>query len=215
MRAASPAFQSHTSASPLDPSSPSPAFFDIARDEVFRLETKRMWLRWPHHTDAPAITSWAGLAEVADMTATWPAGIAEDDVRERIASARAETTRGVGLRLALTQKSESSRVIGQIGVGASSPDVGRLGYHLDPTCNAQGLMTEALGRLIEAAGQVSTLTRIEAGVRLINPASRRVLEKCGFVHVGQGITTSPHRGDMPVDHFALTLPPRPKLALAA
>jgi RimJ/RimL family protein N-acetyltransferase len=191
------------------------AFFDIARDEVFRLETTRMWLRWPHHSDAAYIASWAGIAEVADMTATWPAGITVGEVRDRIASARAETARGAGLRLALTLKSNPSLAFGQIGVGAGGNDIGRVGYHLDPQFNGQGLMTEALARLIGIVSHISTLTRIEAGVRLINPASRRVLEKCGFVHTGQGISPSPHRGDMQVDQFALDLPPRLRLAWAA
>lgn len=197
------------------PSVTAPAFFDIVRDEVFRLETKRMWLRWPHHSDAEYIASWAGLADVASMTASWPVGITVDDVQKRVASARAETACGAGMRLALTLKSAPSRAFGQIGVGASADGVGGLGYHLDPAFNGQGLMSEALERVIGIVGHLSTLTRLEAGVRLINPASRRVLEKCGFVHTGQGISTSPHRGDMPVDQFALTLPPRPRLALAA
>jgi RimJ/RimL family protein N-acetyltransferase len=192
-----------------------PNFIPAARDEVFRLETKRMWLRWPHHSDATTIASWGGLADVADMTATWPVGITVDEVRERIASARAETARGAGLRFAMTLKSDPARAFGQIGAGAGNDNIGHVGYHLDPAFNGHGLMTEALARLIEIGGHVSTLTRLEAGVRLINPASRRVLEKCGFVHTGRGISTSPHRGDMPVDQFALALPLRPRLACAA
>jgi RimJ/RimL family protein N-acetyltransferase len=197
------------------PNGVTPAFFDIVRDEVFRLETKRMWLRWPHRSDADYIASWGGIAEVADMTATWPVGITVGDVQARLASARVENACGAGLRLALTLKTNPARAFGQIGVGGSADSIGRVGYHLDPAFNGQGLMTEALARLIEIVGLVSSLTRLEAGVRLINPASRRVLEKCGFVHTGQGISASPHRGDMPVDQFALLLPPRPKLALAA
>ena len=192
-----------------------PAFCDIVRDDVFRLETKRRWLRWPHHLDAATIASWGGLADVASMTASWPVGITVDDVQKRIASARAETARGAGMRLALTLKSAPTRAFGQIGIGAIGGGVGGVGYHLDPAFNGQGLMSEALERVIGIAGHLSTLTRLEAGVRLINPASRRVLEKCGFVYTGQGISTSPHRGEMPVDQFALTLPPRPRFALAA
>jgi RimJ/RimL family protein N-acetyltransferase len=191
------------------------AFFEIARDEVFRLETKRMWLRWPHHTDAPQIASWAGLAEVADMTATWPLNVTDDEVRRRIAAARTENVNGTALRLVMVCKDQPKRVIGQIGVAAGADGIGYVGYHLDPACNGDGLMSEALARVVDTTRHVSRLRGLSAGVRLINPASRRVLTKCGFAHAGQGISASPYRGDMPVDQFALVLPPRLKLHRAA
>jgi RimJ/RimL family protein N-acetyltransferase len=191
------------------------AFFDIARDEVFRLETKRMWLRWPHHTDAANIASWAGLAEVADMTATWPIDVTDTNVRQRIATARAENSSGTAMRFVMVNKDQPTYAMGQIGIVGHANGTGHVGYHLDPACNGLGLMTEALTRVVEIAGHVSGLTQLDAGVRLINPASRRVLEKCGFVHVGQGISTSAFRGDMPVDQFEHLLPQRRRLAWAA
>jgi RimJ/RimL family protein N-acetyltransferase len=193
----------------------SAAFFDIARDEVFRLETKRLWLRWPHHTDAAPIAAWAGLAEVADMMWIWPVGVDVVETARRIEDSRSQNQAGIGLRLALTAKSQPHRVIGQIGIRAIGNGIGRLGFHLDPALHNQSLMTEAITRVLQVTAQISTLTRIEAGVRLINPASRRVLEKCGFAHTGQSLFSWPDRGDTPVNDFALTLPMRPKLALAA
>jgi RimJ/RimL family protein N-acetyltransferase len=212
MRAASPASPSFASPSSQ---AQTPAFFAIARDEVFRLETKRLWLRWPHHTDATAIAAWAGLAEVADMMWIWPVGVDAVETARRIEDSRSQNSAGIGLRLALTAKSQPHRVIGQIGIRAVGDGVGRVGFHLDPALHNQSLMTEALARVLQIAAQLSTLRRIEAGVRLINPASRRVLEKCGFAHTGQSLLSWPERGDTPVNDFALTLPPRLKRALAA
>ena len=30
-------------------------FPEIAKDDVFRIETRRLWLRWPRLADAPAM----------------------------------------------------------------------------------------------------------------------------------------------------------------
>ena len=55
------------------PFGPEPSMFpDIARDDVFRLETKRLWLRWPRVADAKAIERYSSRWEVAKMTARIP-----------------------------------------------------------------------------------------------------------------------------------------------
>ena len=45
-------------------------FPELTRDDVFRLETRRLWLRWPRMADASAILRQAGEKAVAEMTAT-------------------------------------------------------------------------------------------------------------------------------------------------
>ena len=45
-------------------------FPDLTADDIFRIETKRLWLRWPRASDAPTITSFVSLAQVARMTAS-------------------------------------------------------------------------------------------------------------------------------------------------
>jgi hypothetical protein len=47
-------------------------FPDIARDDVFHLETSRLWLRWPRVKDAAAIERYSSRWEVARMTARIP-----------------------------------------------------------------------------------------------------------------------------------------------
>ena len=49
-------------------------FPDLTRDDVFRLETRRLWLRWPRQADAQAIVRLAGEKSVAEMTARLPTG---------------------------------------------------------------------------------------------------------------------------------------------
>ena len=51
---------------------------------------------------------------------------------------------------------------------------------------------------------MATERDLEASVRVINPASRRVLEKCGFAHQGSGLVELPARGGLyPAEHFRL------------
>lgn len=47
-------------------------FPDYFRDDVFRLETQRLWLRWPTAADAPLIEKLAGEREIAEFTARIP-----------------------------------------------------------------------------------------------------------------------------------------------
>ena len=47
-------------------------FPDLARDDVFRLETPRLWLRWPRICDAAAIHKFCSQWEVARYTARIP-----------------------------------------------------------------------------------------------------------------------------------------------
>ncbi len=54
-------------------------FPELARDDVFRLETRRLWLRWPRESDAPALTALAGDWDVAQMTATMPHPYGDED----------------------------------------------------------------------------------------------------------------------------------------
>ena len=69
-------------------------FPELARDDVFRLETRRLWLRWPRESDAPALTALAGDWDVAQMTATMPHPYGDEDAARFILAARAANSRG-------------------------------------------------------------------------------------------------------------------------
>jgi len=67
------------------------------------------------------------------------------------------------------------------GVFAKKADVG---YWLGEPYWGRGIMTEALGAVIPYAMDRFGLCRLEAAVFAWNPASMRVLERCGFVREG-------------------------------
>jgi ribosomal-protein-alanine N-acetyltransferase len=55
-----------------------------------------------------------------------------------------------------------------------------IGYELNPDCWHKGLMTEALTSIIDHGFQKLGFHRIEATPLVINEASQRLLERCGF-----------------------------------
>lgn len=180
-------------------------FIVLTRDDVFRLETRRLWLRWPTLADADALQTTATHREVAEMTATWPHPLPEGEAARRIAMMRGETAAGRALILALTLKTAPDRMIGCAGVHGSETGTAGLGYLLAPEHWGRGLMTEAIAALVEATFLMSRATSIEAGVWTSNPASRHVLEKCGFASNGVRACKAPARtgGAQPAEHFEL------------
>ena len=79
-----------------------------------------------------------------------------------------------------------------------------IGYALAPEVWGKGLATEAALAAIEAAFTLTDAVEMLATAHVENPASRRVLEKCGFVHTGTGLEGAPARGGMvPCDRFSL------------
>jgi len=176
----------------------------ITRDEVFRIETPRMWLRWLRLADAAKLHHIAGQASVAEMTATWPHPLPEGEAAGRIASARALNAEGSALILALTLKGDPERLIGQIGCNALAAEHLGIGYMIDPAFEGQGLASEAVREFVRVLFTHTPLTHIAASCRLVNPASRRVLEKVGFQYTRTGIFETVARGTVEVDFLELS-----------
>ncbi len=180
-------------------------FPSATRDDVFRLETRRLWLRWPRPGDADALQGVASPASVAEMTATWPHPLPEGEAMRRIASIRDSNAGGGGLALALTYKIAPDRLIGMLGCNGLASEAAGLGYFLSSELHGQGLMTEALGGLIDFLFTYTRLPTVNASSRIINPASAQVLVKCGFVVQGRQMMTTPARGGrFEVDQWRLT-----------
>jgi RimJ/RimL family protein N-acetyltransferase len=184
--------------------SATPLFPWITRDEVFRIETPRLWLRWSRLSDANALHAIASQAAVATMTATWPHPLPEGEAARRIASARALNANGEAVILALTLKGEPDRLIGQIGCNALPADYMGIGYIIDPGLSNRGIATEAVRGFVDALFAFSPLKHFTASSRTVNPASKRVLEKNGFLHQGRGMLETDQRGPVEVDFLELS-----------
>ncbi len=169
-------------------------FPDLLRDDIFRLETRRLWLRWPRAADAPAIAALAGERDVAEMTAHIPHPYPPGAAEAWVLKSRAGNLGGRALTLVLTPKARPDEAIGAIGLWQVATGKAELGYWLGRPFWGRGLMSEAAGSAIAMARCVSTIETFHASARPDNPASRRVLEKCGFTRSGEALAPAPARG---------------------
>ncbi|HYF55907.1 MAG TPA: GNAT family N-acetyltransferase [Salinarimonas sp.] len=181
-------------------------FPDLTRDDVFRLETRRLWLRWPRQADAQAVVALAGDKEVADMTAVMPHPYPPHEAEAFVLRARRGNTDGTSLSLAITPKDRPGTLIGVVGIrGPREDEPGpTIGFWLGRPHWGRGIMTEAARALVDAWFAYTPADALHATARVVNPASRRVLEHCGFAHEGSRLQAFPARGGaLPVDAFRL------------
>jgi RimJ/RimL family protein N-acetyltransferase len=185
-------------------------FPDLTRDDVFRIETRRLWLRWPKVQDAAAIKRLAASPVVAEMTGIVPHPYPEGEAERFVFEQRKRNATGERLSFAVAPRNQPHQFVGWIGSRAlpGGPNgTGRcsLGYWLGEGHWGQGYATEAAHGLIDAVFSFTEMQEIEASARVINPASRRILEKCGFQFVTSQMMELPQlRGAVPVDTFVLS-----------
>jgi RimJ/RimL family protein N-acetyltransferase len=171
-------------------------FPDIVKDDVFRLETRRLWLRWPRLSDAAAIERYCSDWQVARWTARIPHPYPKGTAERFVYSAREANTLGRDLTLALAPIPSPGKAIGAISLERRGADRLTLGYALAPEVWGHGYATEAVAAIVRAAFALTDVAEIEASVQVDNIASRRVLEKTGFSHVGRAMRGAPARGAM-------------------
>ncbi len=180
-------------------------FPDIVREEIFRLETQRLWLRWPLATDAVVPAELSPRAEGEQGREALPEAASGDPYGHpsgegaggsagRIETQRAANAAGTTLHLALTGRGPDRRVFGAIGLVPIRERIENCGLKLagtlDPDRCGQGLMTEAVQAVVDAAFMLTDTPLIAASARVLDPGFRRVLEKCGFSYCGNGLDTA-------------------------
>lgn len=139
------------------------------------IRTPRLILRPPCYADAARIKHYASDAAVARMTAAIPHPYTIDDAEAwltRLAEGRA------GMIFAIQR---AGVLIGCVGCDAHEGDEAEFGYWLGQPWWGMGYATEAA---IAAVGHVfdsTDLAALVSGHFEDNPASRRVLEKVGFL----------------------------------
>ncbi len=182
-----------------------PMFPDLTRDDVYRLETARLWLRWPRDSDARAIQALAGEKDVAATTARIPHPYPAGEAERFIYAAREQNAEGKALNLAITAKGNGGELLGMVSVWPDGDDRAEIGYWLGKSHWGRGFTTEAAQAIIDAAFTWTDVPAISAGVFLQNVASRKVLEKSGFQHEGLMLFKAQARGgSVHADRYVLT-----------
>jgi RimJ/RimL family protein N-acetyltransferase len=162
------------------------------------LETKRLALRAARLEDAKAVAALANDRRIAENTARIPYPYKLADAEQFIAGANRE---GEAAYL-ITLRNET--IVGACGLMFRQDDVPEIGYWLGVPYWNKGYATEALHALIDYAFTDLTHDALQAGARVTNPASRRVLEKCGFQWTGVGLyRINSIKSSAPIDRFRL------------
>ena len=162
------------------------------------LVTERLVLRPPHEDDIPELVALANNRHVAEMLARMPHPYGDAEARAYLrASAVRESGVGYAVTLAAT---------GAFIGGASlnpAPDGLELGYWIGEPHWGRGYATEAAHALVDIAFRATDIERLHVSCRVLNAASRRVIHKCGFQYVGQGMIDSLAAGRVAVERYVL------------
>lgn len=162
------------------------------------LETKRLVLRAPRLEDAKTVAVLANDRRIAENTARIPHPYNVADAEgfiDGVNKASGETMFLITLR--------DKSVIGACGV-MFQEDTPELGYWLGVPHWGNGYATEALHAVVDYAFTDLAHDALQAGARVTNPASRRVLEKCGFQWTGVGLyRIRAINSSAPIDRFRL------------
>jgi RimJ/RimL family protein N-acetyltransferase len=142
------------------------------------LKTRRLVLRAPRADDAQALAVLLNDRRIAENTARIPHPYTLRDAEAFIA----HVANGGETVFAITLP--DGRMVGNCGIGRLRADGPEIGYAIGVDHWGQGYATEAARALIDHAFNDLGFEELRAGARVSNPASRRVLEKCGFQWTG-------------------------------
>lgn len=160
----------------------------LSRRKV-RLETERMTLRPPIHSD---FRHWAALRhDSQDFLTPWEPTWAADHLSRksftnRVYWAQRAISNGTSLPLFLVRRSDEV-LMGAItldNIRRGPAQAGTTGYWIGAQFARQGYMREAIEAVVHYAFTTLDLSRIEAGCLPENKASRGLLERCGYKYEG-------------------------------
>ncbi|MCH2077723.1 MAG: GNAT family N-acetyltransferase [Rhodobacteraceae bacterium] len=161
----------------------------LQRARKVRIETERMTLRPPQHSDYRA---WATLRDTSrDFLRKWEPSWAADHLTRksftnRVYWAQRSISGGTAVPVFLFRRSD------QVLLGAITLDhirrgpaqAGTTGYWIGEPHARNGYMREAIQGLVHYAFTELDLSRIEAACLPENQASRSLLESCGYKYEG-------------------------------
>jgi RimJ/RimL family protein N-acetyltransferase len=163
------------------------------------LETTRLILRRPTLADVKAIAVLANDIRIAENTRRLPHPYAHADAEDFV-TGLAQTDHETVFLITL----QDGTSIGMVGLDSGRGDSPELGYWLGVDFWKQGYGTEAARAVIDYAFETLEIERLLSAARVTNPASRRILEKCGFQWQGVALFRMLALGSStPVDRFRL------------
>jgi RimJ/RimL family protein N-acetyltransferase len=172
------------------------------------LETERLMLRAPTLEDAKHVAALANDKRIAENTRRIPHPYSRTDAEDFIAAAnlpKSEAGKGESrgeINFLITTR--EGVPVGACGIAGYDEAAPEIGYWLGTKFWNRGFATEAVRALIDFAFTELEHDSLSAGARVTNPASRRILEKCGFQWTGVGLCRiQALNSSAPIDRFRL------------
>ncbi len=163
------------------------------------LETERLSLRRPTLADVKAIAALANDRRIAENMRRLPHPYRREDATHFV-----QTVAGDGGNTVFLIEHHHTP-IGVVGVDWRQQDAPELGYWLGVEHWGRGFGTEAARAAIDFAFEEFAISQMISVARVVNPASRNILEKCGFQWSGVELHRFAALGSSsPVDCFRLT-----------
>ena len=167
----------------------------------YPLSTERLELR-PHRLDDLAdLVVFHSDPEVTRYI-PWPVRTLEqtrEALRVKLDRTVARTP-GDWIVLAIEERSTGT-VIGEVLLKREADGRAEVGYVIRADRQGQGLATEAVVGILDAARESFGVTTVDAVIEAPNSASARLLTRLGFAE-----HTREHEGDVELIHFRLLLP---------
>lgn len=163
------------------------------------VETARLILRAPRLGDATAVARLINDRRIAENLSRVPHPYSRKDAEMFIAGANLADD-----EVAFVVTLRDGTLIGGCGVGTLRGEHPEVGYWFGVAHWGRGYATEASRAVIGYAFDELGHEVLEGGARVSNPASRRVLEKCGYAWTGVALTRVRALGtSVPCDRFRL------------
>ena len=163
------------------------------------LATERLILRAPKLEDAKQVAALANDKRIAENTGRVPHPYSHADAEDFIATAN--LPKGEIVYLITTHDGTPA---GLCGIAMHDDAIPEIGYWLGVKFWGRGYGTEAVRAVIDFAFTERQYEALQASARVTNPASRRILEKCGFQWTGVGLSRNRAlNSSVPIDRFRL------------
>ncbi|MET0599407.1 MAG: GNAT family N-acetyltransferase [Mesorhizobium sp.] len=163
------------------------------------LVTERLVLRPPHDDDLPELVELANNRRIAEMLARMPHPYGEAEAKAFLTMTRRKPATDTVYAISLA---DSGAFIGCAGLNPAELGL-ELGYWVGAPYWGRGYATEAAHALVDLAFRATNVEALHVSCRVTNPASRRVIHKCGFQYAGQGMVRSLAAGQMAVERYRL------------
>jgi RimJ/RimL family protein N-acetyltransferase len=135
--------------------------------------------------DAPEVAVCCREDEIARWLDQVPQPYTEGDAREYVAATRRGWKDGSAASFAITDAADGS-LLGSIGLHWIDPGqhIGEVGYWVRREARGRGVATRALRLASAWAIETCGLERLQLRADVLNAASQRVAESCGFTREG-------------------------------